>query len=111
MSITPQAIRDLLDELEASKQARLRAWAGGRPSPGDTPKPSGAFGKWAARLGPVGVLLWKFKTIALLVLTKGKLLLLGLTKIKTLASMLVAIWFSGTITFACGSRRHRMPAR
>jgi hypothetical protein len=27
MSITPQAIQDLLDELEASKQARLRAWA------------------------------------------------------------------------------------
>ena len=26
MSITPQAIQDLLDELEASKQARLRAW-------------------------------------------------------------------------------------
>jgi len=27
MSITPQAVHDLLDELEASKQARLRAWA------------------------------------------------------------------------------------
>ena len=27
MLITPQAIQDLLDELEASKQARLRAWA------------------------------------------------------------------------------------
>ena len=26
MSITPQAIQDLLDELEASKQSRLRAW-------------------------------------------------------------------------------------
>jgi hypothetical protein len=26
MSITPKAIRDLLDELEASKQSRLRAW-------------------------------------------------------------------------------------
>ena len=26
MSITPQAIQDLFDELEASKQARLRAW-------------------------------------------------------------------------------------
>jgi len=27
MSITPKAIQDLLDELEASKQLRLRAWA------------------------------------------------------------------------------------
>ena len=27
MLITPQAIQDLLDELEASKQARMRAWA------------------------------------------------------------------------------------
>ena len=27
MSITPKTIQDLLDELEASKQSRLRAWA------------------------------------------------------------------------------------
>jgi hypothetical protein len=26
MPITPRAIQDLLDELEASKQSRLRAW-------------------------------------------------------------------------------------
>jgi hypothetical protein len=26
MSITPKAIQDLVDELEASKQSRLRAW-------------------------------------------------------------------------------------
>ena len=26
MSITPKAVQDLLDELEASKQSRLRAW-------------------------------------------------------------------------------------
>jgi hypothetical protein len=28
MSITPRAIQELLDELEASKQSRLRAWEG-----------------------------------------------------------------------------------
>ena len=47
---------------------------------------------WAkrfAKLGPVGVILWKFKTIALVVLTKGKLVLLGLTKLSTLTSMLL----------------------
>jgi hypothetical protein len=27
MSVTPKAIQDLIDELEASKQSRLRAWA------------------------------------------------------------------------------------
>ena len=41
-----------------------------------------------AKLGPVGLILWKFKAIALLALTKGKLLLLGLTKISTLLSMI-----------------------
>ena len=54
---------------------------------------------WAKRLakfGPVGVVLWKFKTIALLVLAKGKLLLLGLTKLSTFASMLAffAVYWS-----------------
>jgi hypothetical protein len=27
MSVTPEAIQELLDELECSKQSRLRAWA------------------------------------------------------------------------------------
>lgn len=48
----------------------------------------GGIGKWLARLGPVGIIIWKSKTIALLFLTKFKLLLLGLTKIKTLLSMM-----------------------
>ena len=47
-----------------------------------------AWAKWLAKLGPVGVVLWKFKTFALLALTKGKLVLLGLTKLSTFASML-----------------------
>jgi hypothetical protein len=50
MSITPKAIQDLLDELEASKQSRLRAWnvlqrlrlvlseAGNRHDPGIGPE-------------------------------------------------------------------------
>lgn len=47
--------------------------------------------KTAKRLGPVGALLAflaKFKTAGLLLLTKGKLLLLGLTNIKALLSIL-----------------------
>jgi Zn-dependent protease len=54
------------------------------------------WAKRAAKLGPVGVVLWKFKTIALLALTKGKLVLLGLTKLSTFASMLAffAVYWS-----------------
>ena len=54
----------------------------------------GSASKWKKRLyklGPAGVVLWKFKTIGLIFLTKGKLLLLGLTKFSTLASMLVSL--------------------
>jgi Zn-dependent protease len=46
------------------------------------------WAKRLAKLGPVGVVLWKFKTLALIALTKGKLVLLGLTKLSTFASML-----------------------
>ncbi len=49
-----------------------------------------AWGKRLGKLSPLGVLLWKFKTAALLILTKGKLILLGLTKISTIASMLLS---------------------
>jgi hypothetical protein len=54
-------------------------------------KKQNAFGRGAAKLGPLGVLLWKFKTIGLILLTKGKLLLFGLTKIGTLLSMFASL--------------------
>jgi Zn-dependent protease len=53
---------------------------------------SGAM-KWVAALGPVGLVLWKFKAILLLMLTKGKLLLLGLTNLTTLSSMGLSLGF------------------
>lgn len=40
-----------------------------------------------AALGAVGVLIWKFKLVLMVVLTKGKLILLGLTKGSTFLSM------------------------
>ena len=61
--------------------------------------------KWAARFGPVGIVLWKFKTILLLVATKGKLLLLGLTKLSTLTTMLASFALYWTLygwRFAAG---------
>jgi Zn-dependent protease len=51
----------------------------------------GALPKWLAPLGVAGLLLWKFKFALAFVLTKGKLLLLGLTKSSTFFSMLLAL--------------------
>lgn len=53
--------------------------------------PSSAIGKWLVRLGPLGLLIWKFKTVALILLTKGKLLIFGLTKMSTLFTMMASM--------------------
>lgn len=47
------------------------------------------FGKYGAVVGAIAVFLLKFKFLIVFLLTKGKLLLLGLTKLSTLSSMLV----------------------
>lgn len=67
--------------------------------------PASPMPKWLASLGLVGALLWKFKFVLALVLTKGKLLLTGLTQSGTLLSMLAAMGVYWTIwgwTFAVG---------
>jgi Zn-dependent protease len=51
----------------------------------------------AAGLGAVGLLLWKLKFIVVFVATKGKLLLLGLTKSSTLFSMLLSLGVYWTV--------------
>ncbi len=68
-------------------EARLRE----APSAADQGAGSSAWGKRFARLGPLGVVLWKLKAIALFGLAKGKLLLLGLTKLSTFTSMLASM--------------------
>lgn len=65
---------------------------------------SGAW-KWLAALGPIGLFVWKFKFVVAAVLTKGKFLLLGWTKLGTLASMLATIavyWVAFGLWFAVG---------
>jgi len=62
------------------------------PAPGpaasaNSEKPGGAWGKLLGALGPVGLILWKFKVAVLFAVTKAKFLLLGLTKLSTLGSM------------------------
>jgi Zn-dependent protease len=61
--------------------------------------------KWLALLGPAALVVWKFKFLIVAVLSKGKLLLLGLTKMSTLASMLLAVgvyWTQWGLWFALG---------
>lgn len=47
--------------------------------------------KWLGPLGVVGLALWKFKFLIGFVLTKGKFILLGLTKWKTVLSMAISL--------------------
>jgi Zn-dependent protease len=74
-----------------------------KPAEAEHLKPS-----WAKRAGPVGALglvLWKLKFLLVAILTKGKLLLLGLTKSTTLFSMLLSIgvyWTAWGWRFALG---------
>ena len=60
------------------------------PPPPPVEKPTGIWAKLIGALGPIGVLLWKFKVAVLFAATKAKFLLLGLTKLSTLGSMLAA---------------------
>jgi Zn-dependent protease len=67
--------------------------------------PSSGRWKWLAALGPLGLLLWKFKFLLVAVLSKGKLLLLGLTKTSTLLSMFATVglyWSLWGLWFAVG---------
>ena len=66
------------------------------PPPLAPPPPTQSSGQGKKKLGIIGTivaLVLKFKTVGLLLLTKGKLVLLGLTKLNTLLSMLVSIGF------------------
>jgi Zn-dependent protease len=61
--------------------------------------------KWLGGLGTTGLVLWKFKFLLVALLTKGKLLLLGLTKASTMFSMLLAFgvyWTAWGMWFAAG---------
>jgi Zn-dependent protease len=55
------------------------------------PAAGSAWAKVLAPLGVAGLLLWKFKFVLVALLTKGKLLLLGLTKMSTVASLFVSL--------------------
>ena len=61
--------------------------------------------KWLGGLGTAGLFLWKFKFVVVALATKGKLLLLGLTKASTFFSMFLAFgvyWAAWGMWFALG---------
>jgi Zn-dependent protease len=70
--------------------AKVEALVAALPEAAQAKPNKKALGKLAG-LGALGLLLWKFKWLLVLALTKGKLLLLGLTKMSTLLSMLLSI--------------------
>src|SRR3954451_570893 len=61
------------------------------------PPPSSFWAKLLAPLGTFGLLIWKLKVVLFAMLTKGKLLMIGLTKIGTLLSMLASFGLYWTL--------------
>jgi Zn-dependent protease len=57
----------------------------------------GKYGKYGAVVSAIAVFLVKFKFVIILLLTKGKLLLLGLTKLSTLSSMALFLGFDARL--------------
>lgn len=82
ITLLPPATKQAI-EVDARIQA-LSAQVGAPPArkPGQ--------GKVVGGLGAAGLFLWKFKVVLLLALSKGKFLLIGLTKLPTLLSMFLA---------------------
>lgn len=93
----------LPDEAPQARTLRLRLVELKALEPAATPSAPAGSAPTNARRGPltllgvIGLALWKFKALLLLLLTKGKLLLLGLTKAKTVFSMLLALGAYWTI--------------
>ena len=85
LDLLPPASRQ--HEIIRARADELSREAGAAPQP--APQPAGRW-KWLAALGPAGAVLWKFKVLIVVAASKGKLLLLGLTKASTLLSMLLS---------------------
>ena len=80
--------RPAIDARVAALRERL---IGAAPAAGDAPRKPGVRDAWKNKgaLAALGALLLKFKTVIFLLLTKAKFIVLGLTKLKTILSMLV----------------------
>ncbi len=99
-------INEKVQALSAQAPAPAAGFAGAAAAPaasGTMAAPAGAnpprtgWRKWAAGAGAFGVALMKFKWILLFLLTKAKILLVGLTQAKTFLSMAIALGVYATI--------------
>ena len=63
----------------------------GRQGPAKPEQPRPHWTRRTGVFGAIALVLWKFKIVIVFLLTKGKLLLLGLTKAGTLFSMLLSV--------------------
>ena len=97
-------INEKVQALSAQVPAPAAGFAGVAPAaPGAAAAPAGAnpartgWRKWAAGAGAFGVMLMKFKWVLLFLLTKAKVLLIGLTQAKTFLSMVIALGVYATI--------------
>ena len=89
----------------AAKLAALGQGLEAQPDPATRPEPGTRWARVLAPLGVAGLVLWKFKFLVVLAFSKIKLLLLGLTKAKTLFSMLLSFgvyWTAWGWRFAAG---------
>ena len=74
-------------------QAKIAELGQSIDAPSKPPSASDASGPWSggvAGLGAIGLMLWKLKTFFFVALTKGKVLLLGLTKASTFSTMMLS---------------------
>ncbi|HVE38365.1 MAG TPA: site-2 protease family protein [Planctomycetota bacterium] len=87
LELLPPNTRQHAGILERIRGLSARVEEGGPQQQGSTWK------KGAAGLSGLALLLFKFKSFGVLLLTKGKFILLGLTKAPTLFSMLLSMWY------------------
>ena len=77
--------------------AAAQTGAGAGATAGAAASGRSRWAKWVGGLGAVGLLLMKFKWALLFLLSKGKVLLIGLTQAKTFLSMAIAVGVYTTI--------------
>jgi Zn-dependent protease len=100
-----QSLRLRVESLSHEVDSQAEIPGPGRPAHAARVENRSRLGRIAAGLGGAGLLIWKLKFVLGFLLTKGKLLILGFTKMSTLFSMLLSFgvyWTAWGWKFALG---------